>query len=167
VTWADDSSARAARRVARSGTATPRSRRRRSGRRPARRRTAGRWRICGDAIGNPRRDAAVARRRAEYERQAAEYRLQEAREREAERPRCASCGTKFTDQRWSEVDKPRTWGEEAESHPKLCVPCKTKAKNAERAVKAAKREQRLAAEAAAAEAEAERKANRFLSRFRP
>ncbi|MFD9433126.1 hypothetical protein [Streptomyces sp. NPDC060002] len=48
-----------------------------------------------DAIGNPRRDAALARRAEDGRRQVA----QEAAEREAQRPVCGDCGTKFTDDR--------------------------------------------------------------------
>ncbi|WP_329537039.1 hypothetical protein OG568_51720 (plasmid) [Streptomyces sp. NBC_01450] len=57
-----------------------------------------------DAIGNPRRDAARARRAEDARRRQA----QEAAEREAQRPVCADCGTKFTDDRWKAA--PRSTG---------------------------------------------------------
>ncbi|MEU9663590.1 hypothetical protein [Streptomyces chartreusis] len=49
-----------------------------------------------DASGNPRQDAGLAHRAEEWRRRLA----QEAAEREAQRPVCADCGTKFTDDRW-------------------------------------------------------------------
>jgi hypothetical protein len=124
-----------------------------------------------DAVGNPRKDAADERRRAQDERQAAQYRAEQAAEREAQRPRCRSRGEKFSDQRWTESEK-RSWGEPTDSHPKLCGDCKAEAVEAERVRKAAKKEaarQRREVEKAAqaaAEAEAARKANRILGRFR-
>ncbi|MEU2135228.1 replication-relaxation family protein [Streptomyces sp. NPDC018352] len=58
------------------------------------------------AIGNPRRETADVRRRAEYEAHAREYKeqlrraaVQQKAEREARRPACTACGTKFTDDR--------------------------------------------------------------------
>jgi hypothetical protein len=66
-----------------------------------------------DATGNPRRDAALARRYEEARRRPA----QEAAERAAQRPVCADCGQKFTDDRWKAgiaVD----WGR-GDSHPHL------------------------------------------------
>jgi hypothetical protein len=120
-----------------------------------------------DAVGNPRKDAADARRREQRARQEAEYQAEQTREREARRPRCTTCGEKFTDQRWDEVNK-RGW-DDADSHRKLCADCKQQAIQSEQVRKAAKKEaDRLRREAqAAAEAEAARKANRFLGRFRP
>lgn len=86
-----------------------------------------------DAIGNPRRQAALerhwaqqrARERAaqERERQEAEQR---AAKREAQRPACARCGTKFTDQRWK-TTQATDWGTPADTHPTLCDRCKRRA----------------------------------------
>jgi len=124
-----------------------------------------------DAVGNPRKDAADARRWAADERRAEQYRAEQAAEREARRPRCTNCGTKFTDQRWTESEK-NAWGEPLDSHPKLCGDCKAEAVEAERVRKAAKKEadrQRREAEKAvqaAAEAEVARKASGILGRFR-
>lgn len=50
-----------------------------------------------DAVGNPRRQAADARARAERQRARAAAERREAAEREARRPKCTRCGTKFTD----------------------------------------------------------------------
>ncbi|MEU2288473.1 hypothetical protein ABZ614_42385 [Streptomyces sp. NPDC013178] len=87
-----------------------------------------------DAIGNPRRDAALVRRAEEARRRLA----QEAAEREAQRPVCADCGQKFTDDRWKAsiaVD----WGR-GDSHPHLCDDCKARALEAERQAEQAERE---------------------------
>ncbi|MFJ1588542.1 replication-relaxation family protein [Streptomyces sp. NPDC088197] len=125
-----------------------------------------------DAVGNPRREAADARVRAERQRARAAAERREAAEREARRPKCTRCGTKFTDQRWAESEED-AWGTPMDSHPKLCGDCKLLALEKERERKAAKKEaarlRREAAKAAqeAAEAEAARKANRILGRFRP
>ncbi|MEV5283530.1 hypothetical protein [Streptomyces sp. NPDC052811] len=73
-----------------------------------------------EAIGNPRRDAALARRAEERRRRQA----QEAAGREAQRPVCTDCGQKFTDDRWKAsiaVD----WGRR-DSHPHVCHDCKAK-----------------------------------------
>lgn len=87
-----------------------------------------------DAIGNPRRDAALARRAEEGRRRQA----QEAAEREAQRPVCGDCGQKFTDDRWKAsiaVD----WGH-GDSHPHLCGDCKYQALEAEQKAAQAERE---------------------------
>jgi hypothetical protein len=120
-----------------------------------------------DAVGNPRKEAADARYRAADERHAARYRAKEAAECEARRPNCKTCGTKFSDQRWTESEK-KTYGL-TDSHPKLCGDCKAEALEAERVRKAANKEAaRLRREAegaaqAAAEAEAARKASGILA----
>ncbi|WP_328786101.1 replication-relaxation family protein (plasmid) [Streptomyces canus] len=115
-----------------------------------------------DAIGNPRRDAAFARRDEERRHRQA----REAAEREAQRPVCADCGQKFTDDRWNAsiaVD----WGRR-DSHPHLCDPCKARALDAERQAKQAEREhqeqeqERQETEAAAHDS----KAGGWLGRWR-
>jgi hypothetical protein len=87
-----------------------------------------------DAIGNPRRDAALVRRDEEARRRLA----QEIAEREAQRPACADCGSKFTDDRWKAsiaVD----WGC-GDSHPHLCDDCKARALEVGRQAEQAERE---------------------------
>ncbi|MEU2872992.1 replication-relaxation family protein [Streptomyces olivoreticuli] len=73
-----------------------------------------------DAIGNPRRDAAIVRRRTaarEQERRRAE---QEATAREARRPVCADCGLKFSDDRYAYIEAHRgTWDDDLT----LCSAC--------------------------------------------
>lgn len=87
-----------------------------------------------DAIGNPRRDAADAREAEEARARQAEYQAQvqraaqdqaakKAAEREARRPVCTSCETKFTDKRW-ETAQATDWGTPTDSHPHLCDNCK-------------------------------------------
>ncbi|MFF4038440.1 hypothetical protein [Streptomyces sp. NPDC001816] len=69
-----------------------------------------------EAIGNPRREAHDARQQANYEAREREYKEQLRRaaeqqraEREARRPVCAGCGTRFTDERWKAIE-PAGWG---------------------------------------------------------
>lgn len=120
-----------------------------------------------EAIGNPRRDAALAHRRAaarERERRRAE---QEAAAREARRPVCADCGRKFTDDRWKAVDS-RDWIQPRESHPHLCEDCQDRAVAAAKQADADERE-RQEQECLRQEQEAEQaaqKAGGWLSRFR-
>ncbi|MEV6021523.1 hypothetical protein [Streptomyces sp. NPDC051997] len=59
-----------------------------------------------DAIGNPRRDAYLARRQAARQEQR-RRKEREAAEWEARRPACADCGRKFTDDRWEATRPPR------------------------------------------------------------
>ncbi|GHE98394.1 hypothetical protein GCM10017776_14240 [Streptomyces griseoluteus] len=56
--------------------------------------------------GNSRREAHDARQQAEYAARAREYKeqLRCAAEREARRPVCAGCGTRFTDARWRAIE---------------------------------------------------------------
>lgn len=113
-----------------------------------------------EAIGNPRRDAALARRAEERRRRQA----QEAAEREAQRPVCADCGQKFTDDRWKAsiaVD----WGR-GDSHPHLCDDCKTRALQAERQAERAERERQEQEHQVAQAAQAAHKVGSWLSRFR-
>ncbi|MFI0990542.1 replication-relaxation family protein [Streptomyces exfoliatus] len=90
-----------------------------------------------EAIGNPRREAADVReeqetkaRQAEYQAQvrraAREHDAKKAAEREARRPACANCGTRFTDERWEAAEK-TNWGVPVDTHPQLCDSCKQKA----------------------------------------
>ncbi|MEU5201001.1 replication-relaxation family protein [Streptomyces scabiei] len=112
-----------------------------------------------DAIGNPRRDAGLARRAEEGRRRLA----QEAAEREAQRPVCADCGTKFTDDRWKAsiaVD----WGR-GDSHPHLCDDCKARVLEAERQVEQAERGRQEQERQEAEEAQ-DSKAGGWLGRWR-
>ncbi|WEO93092.1 hypothetical protein A6P39_002855 [Streptomyces sp. FXJ1.172] len=92
-----------------------------------------------EAIGNPRREAHDARQQAEYEAREREYKEQLRRaaeqqraEREARRPMCAGCGTRFTDERWKAIE-PAGWDVPRETHPHLCDDdCKRRAITAER-----------------------------------
>ena len=106
-----------------------------------------------DAIGNPRRDAALARRAEDARRRLA----QEAAEREAQRPVCADCGTKFTDDRWK-ASTTVDWGRG--SHPHLCDDCKTRVLEAERQAEQAEHERQEQ------EAAQDSKASGWLGRWR-
>ncbi|MEV0695439.1 hypothetical protein [Streptomyces sp. NPDC050388] len=75
-----------------------------------------------EAIGNPRREAQDARRRAEYAARERAYKEQLRRaadqqraEREARRPVCADWGTRFTDARWKALE-PAGWDAPRETH---------------------------------------------------
>ncbi|MGW5115232.1 replication-relaxation family protein [Streptomyces noursei] len=85
-----------------------------------------------DAIGNPRRDAALARLREEQRRREE----REAAAQEARRPVCKDCGNKFTDSRWTAVDR-RVWDQEP--HPHLCEDCQDRAVEADQQAEADKR----------------------------
>ncbi|MER6075366.1 replication-relaxation family protein [Streptomyces sp. NPDC001817] len=91
-----------------------------------------------EAIGNPRREAHDARQQAEYEAREREHKeqlrraaAQQRAEREARRPVCADCGTRFTDKRWKALE-PAGWDVPRETHPHLCDDCKQRAITAER-----------------------------------
>ncbi|MGW8065978.1 replication-relaxation family protein [Streptomyces ziwulingensis] len=97
-----------------------------------------------EAIGNPRREAADAREEAETEARRAELQAQmrraaqehdakkaaeaaqQAAQREARRPACATCGARFTDERWEAAEK-TNWGVPVDTHPRLCDGCKQQA----------------------------------------
>ncbi|MFB7293597.1 replication-relaxation family protein [Actinacidiphila glaucinigra] len=119
-----------------------------------------------DAIGNPRKDAAHAHareahraRREAYEAEQQRKAEQEAAEREARRPACAQCGTKFPDDRWEAArDYPDPTGH---WHPTLCEDCESHARAAALQAAQAERERREQEEALAA-----RKAGGWLARFR-
>ncbi|MFF8974971.1 hypothetical protein [Streptomyces sp. NPDC014995] len=107
----------------------------------------------------PRRDAALARRAEE-----ARHRLaQEAAEREAQRPVCADCGQKFTDD-WWKASVAVDWGR-GDSHPHLCDDCKARALEAERQVEQAERERQEQERQEEAAAQA-LKAGGWLGRWR-
>ncbi|MFD6185031.1 hypothetical protein [Streptomyces goshikiensis] len=83
-------------------------------------------------IGNLRRDAALARQAERMTAQQEEYQEQLRRagerkrvEREAARPVCAGCGTKFDNDRWSNAAASRERGHRW--HPTLCETCEEKA----------------------------------------
>ncbi|MFF4515573.1 replication-relaxation family protein [Streptomyces mirabilis] len=120
-----------------------------------------------DAIGNPRRDAAVAHRRQAAREEQRRRTEREAAAREARRPVCADCGRKFCDDRWAAVDR-RGWGQSRESHPHLCEDCQSRAVAAQQQAEADERE-RQEQERLRQEQEAEQAAQKsggWFSRFR-
>lgn len=120
-----------------------------------------------DAIGNPRRDAVLARRHQDAREDQQRREAREAAEREARRPVCADCGNTFSDDRWTAVDL-RDWNRPRESHQHLCEDCQSRAVAAGRQAEADERE-RQEHEHLRPEAEAERsarKAGGWLGRWR-
>lgn len=96
------------------------------------------WQPLWEASGIPRREAVDTRMRAEYAAREREFQGQLRRaaeqrkaEREARRPLCADCGTKFTDERWKAFETPG-WGPPRVSHAQLCDDCAQRAVTAER-----------------------------------
>ncbi|MER5981407.1 hypothetical protein ABT142_33650 [Streptomyces sp. NPDC001857] len=80
----------------------------------------------------------------------------EAAEREAQRPVCARCGTKFTDERWQQAAQSSWRGEWI----RLCGPCAKEAADRAEAERVARRRAEEA-ERAAAEAPAVKPPSRF------
>ncbi|MBB6439858.1 replication-relaxation family protein [Streptomyces candidus] len=111
------------------------------------------WQTLGEALDNPDGDRLYAVQWKEARRRQEE---REAAAREAQRPVCTRCGTKFTDDRWQST-RQSNWHSEGDE---LCGPCLDEHHERVRAEKAARR---LAEEAAVREAaEAEAKKNRRL-----
>lgn len=77
-----------------------------------------------EAIGNPRRDAHLARSRKAAREEQRRREEEEAARRESWRPVCKDCGQKFTDDRWKAVEYTRDWSRR-QSHPHLCEHCQT------------------------------------------
>ncbi|MFD5110440.1 hypothetical protein [Streptomyces cinereoruber] len=119
-----------------------------------------------DAIGNPRRDAYLARRQATRE----EWRRRQEQavaEHEARRPICQEREQKFISAHWDAIAFRCRW-DEREPHPHLCEDCQGRAVAAEQQAEADEREhqeqERLRREAE--EQAAAHKAGGWLSRFR-
>jgi hypothetical protein len=119
-----------------------------------------------DAIGNPRRETADTRRHEANQARTAAYKAEQQRladekasEREARRPVCASCGTKFTDDRWEAAAAYPKGG--PQWYPKLCEACEDQAITAEE--QSAENERQREAETKAG---AEQRIGGWCSRFR-
>ncbi|MFB6790209.1 replication-relaxation family protein [Streptomyces olivaceus] len=122
-----------------------------------------------EAIGNPRREAHDARQQAEYAARQRENQEELRRiaarhkaEKEASRPVCANCGTRFTDERWKAIE-PAGWDAPRETHPHLCHDCKQRAITAERQAEQAGPEPQEHDQAVPEQ----RAEGGWLSRFRP
>ncbi|MFG2594942.1 hypothetical protein [Streptomyces sp. NPDC048462] len=114
------------------------------------------WQTLSEALDNPDGERSY---RVQEEQSRRRQMEREAAEREAQRPVCTRCGTKFADERWLWVrHHPRL------PHRDLCDPCLDEHHEQVRAEKAARiqAEEAVAREAAAAEA----KKNRSLFRRR-
>ncbi|WP_053170784.1 replication-relaxation family protein [Streptomyces sp. SBT349] len=78
-----------------------------------------------DAIGNPRRDLALACHWARDEERARQYQVQQEAAHEAKRPACTECGARFTNERWTYTrSRDAAWDEQRH----LCAGCVTEAK---------------------------------------
>ncbi|MGW1902236.1 replication-relaxation family protein [Streptomyces hirsutus] len=111
------------------------------------------WQTLHEALDNPDGDRLYAVQWEQARRRRAE---REAAQREAQRPVCARCGNKFTDDRWQSI-RQSSWRSKGDD---LCGPCAQE--DADRA-EAERLARRQAEEAAAREAdEAETKKNRGL-----
>ncbi|MET9661592.1 replication-relaxation family protein [Streptomyces sp. NPDC006510] len=115
------------------------------------------WQTLNQALDNPDGERQYAVEVEQSRRRQAE---REAAAREAKRPVCTSCGTKFTDERWQST-RQSSWRSETDG---LCGPCKTEHFARIKAERVAQREAEEAAAREAAEAEA--KKNRGLFRRR-
>ncbi|MFF9352740.1 replication-relaxation family protein [Streptomyces sp. NPDC014734] len=111
------------------------------------------WQTLNEALGNPDGDRLYAVQREQVWRRKAE---REAVEREAQRPVCTSCGSKFTDDRWQEI-RQSSWPGEWD---RLCRPCAMEAADCAEADRVARR-QAEEAKRAAAEALAVKPRSRF------
>ncbi|MFJ2900601.1 replication-relaxation family protein [Streptomyces sp. NPDC087218] len=111
------------------------------------------WQTLGEALDNPDGDRLYLVQWQEAKRRQAE---REAAEREAQRPVCARCGTKFTDERWQSIQQSSWWSET----DGLCGPCETEHWARTEAERVARR-QAEEAQRAAAEAPAVKPRSRF------
>ncbi|MFD5748993.1 hypothetical protein [Streptomyces sp. NPDC127033] len=122
-----------------------------------------------DAVGNPRRDAYVARRRQADREEERRRAVREAAAREAARPVCTDCGRTFTDDRWEAVGYTRDWSRR-QSHPYLCEDCQSRAVAAQQQAEADEHErERQEQEHLRQDEEAEQatqKTGGWFSRFR-
>jgi hypothetical protein len=115
------------------------------------------WQTLTDALDNPDGDRLHEVELQEHWRRQKE---RKAAEREAQRPVCTRCGTKFSDERW-QLTRQSSWRSETDG---LCGPCETEHWDRIEAERVAQREAEEAAAREAAEAEA--KKNRGLFRRR-
>lgn len=111
------------------------------------------WQTLSEALDNPDGERLY---RVEEEQSRRRHAERKAAEREAQRPVCARCGTKFTDERWQSVAQ-TSWRGPGDS---LCGPCHQEDIDRAEAERVAQREAEEAAEREAAEAET--KKNRSL-----
>ncbi|MGW6739295.1 replication-relaxation family protein [Streptomyces sp. NPDC055025] len=107
------------------------------------------WQTLSEALDNPDGDRLYKVQLGEARRRQAE---REAAHREAQRPVCTQCGTKFTDERWQET-KGFSWPGEWDW---LCGPCSKESADRAQAERAARREAEEAVVKEAAEADAKK-----------
>ncbi|MGV9884452.1 hypothetical protein [Streptomyces sp. NPDC003006] len=115
------------------------------------------WQTLSEALDNPDGERLY---RVEVEQSRRRQAEREAAEREAKRPVCARCGTKFTDERWQLIVQ-TSWRSTGDD---LCGPCRQQDIDRAEAERVARREAEESAAREAAEAKA--KKNRGLFRRR-
>ncbi|MFB9608593.1 replication-relaxation family protein [Streptomyces roseofulvus] len=103
------------------------------------------WQKLSEALDNPDGERLYRMEEEQSRRRQAE---RKAAEREAQRPVCTRCGTKFTDERWQSVIQ-YSWSPGDD----LCGPCAKQAVDRAEAERVARRQAEEAAEREAAEAE--------------
>ncbi|MDX5562725.1 hypothetical protein PYK79_03590 [Streptomyces sp. ID05-04B] len=116
------------------------------------------WRTLGEALDNPDGDRLYA---VQWEQARQRQAEREAAQREAQRPVCARCGAKFTDDRQDSI-RWHSWRSEGDD---LCGPCAQEDADHAEAERVARRQAEEAAAREAAEAEA-KKNRRLLGRRR-
>ncbi|MEW2275618.1 replication-relaxation family protein [Streptomyces griseofuscus] len=107
------------------------------------------WQALGEALDNPDGERLY---RMEQEQSRRRHAEREAAEREAKRPVCTQCGTKFNDERWQSI-RQYSWRSETDG---LCGPCATEHFARIEAERVAQREAEEAAVREAAEADAKK-----------
>ncbi|MFE9181660.1 hypothetical protein ACFYN5_36215 [Streptomyces sp. NPDC007126] len=107
------------------------------------------WQTLSEALDNPDGERLYRMEEDQSRRRQAE---RKAAEREAQRPVCTRCGTKFTDERWQSVIQ-TSWRSTGDN---LCRPCQQEDVDREEAERAARREAEEAAAREAAEADAKK-----------
>ncbi|WP_432128377.1 replication-relaxation family protein [Streptomyces sp. bgisy082] len=106
------------------------------------------WQTLGEALDNPDGERLYRVQWREAKRRREE---REAAEREARRPVCTRCGTKFTDERWEYLlGRGRSWGDRTDE---LCGPCRDEHFARIEAERVARRQAEEDAEREVAEAE--------------
>lgn len=105
------------------------------------------WQTLSEALDNPDGERLYRTEEEQSRRRQAE---RKAAEREAQRPVCARCGTKFTDERWQSVIQ-TSWRSPGDD---LCGPCAKDDRDRAEAERVAHREAEEAAVREAAEADA-------------
>lgn len=112
------------------------------------------WQTLSEALDNPDGEQLYRVQKEQSRQRQAE---RKAAEREAQRPVCARCGTKFTDERWQSI-RQTSWHTEGDD---LCGPCQQQDIDRAEAERVARREAEESAAREAAEAEVKKSRGLF------